>query len=113
MLEVKPNTFLSTLELKEILDGTFKIPNLRKYGLRACPGKGYWSNNVIDSINNYFNNPDRQRVANGNGKEINHEPEFFDKSDTKIQTRQVHTPSTERIQMESQRQRFERQIHKN
>jgi hypothetical protein len=110
MTEIKPNTIYSTEELQQILKGSIKIRALYSYGLKALPGKGYWSNNVIDSIDRYFDNAVCQRVTNGIGKEINHDHErgFFDNSDTEVQIGQVHSSSLERESMESEWERFNR-----
>ena len=54
MNEISPHRFYSTQELHEILRGRISLAELRKSGLRGCPGKDYWGQNVIDAISRYL-----------------------------------------------------------
>lgn len=47
---VDPNAIYTSDELHEILRGFVKIETLRRYGLMALPGAGYFGRNILDAL---------------------------------------------------------------
>ena len=111
MLKIDPHTLYDSKELKEILHGFVKLESLREFGLVGLPGKGYWGQNVIDSLTKLCQHLACQR-GTGKVKEnhLDKKPEFFEKRSEQIQNRQVHATSRKAGPVESQRQRFQRQV---
>lgn len=118
MKTIPPQTLYETQELRDLLRGVVKIETLRKFGLVGSPGSGYWSKNIVDALNNYWDNLARQRGTGKVADKENHlepEPEIqiFENRQTKVQNRKVHPSSGGSKSMESQRERFKRFVSKN
>ena len=112
MQRIDPTTLYDAKELHEILRGVVKLETLRQYGLAGSPGSGYWGQNVVDSLNNYWDHLVRQR---GTGKVIGKENHLDSKNQSRneVQNRQVHTQPGATRTMEGQRERFRRLVSEN
>ncbi len=130
---IDPHTLYETSELENLLRGFVNLDTLRKYGLRALPGKGYWGQSVIDAMNQVCETPSAQRSGVSRGKET-HNAIFDngegDRSDDRLirsrtsgqqiqsqrprrSTRpRVHTSGDNSGQVESQRQKLQRLVYK-
>ena len=108
MRKIDPTTLYSTKELREILRGVVSVNHLRQYGLTGSPGSGYWGQNVIDSLNHFWDHLVRQRSTGKVGKE-NHLVSKKPKRN-EVQNRTIHTQSGKPRAMESERERFRRLV---
>jgi len=112
MKSIDPATLYEAEELHEILHGFVKVEKLREFGLVGLPGKGYWGQNVIDSLTNYCNHLVRQR---GTGKVIEKENHLEPKKSKRneVQDREIHSPPGTANPMEGERERFRRLVSEN
>lgn len=113
---IDPTTVYRSEELHELLRGFANIETLRQYGLVGSPGQGYWGQNVIDAINNYWYFLVRQRGAGKVRKEDHLDQEdhaLFENREELLQSQRRVYPALRRSRpVESQRQRFERKVPK-
>lgn len=95
-----------------MLKGFVKISTLRQFGLVGSPGSGYWGQNVVDSLNNYWDHLVSQSTGKVDPKErhFDEKPEFFENRADKIQNRKVHPTPNRTHQMESEWERFNGQL---
>jgi len=111
MRRVDPTTLYESKELKEILRDVVNIETLRRFGLIGSPGKGYWGKNVVDSLNNYWDNLARQREDRvGKEKHLDSKHKFYEKQ---VSDRPVHPEPRTSRPVESERERFRRQVPEN
>ena len=102
MRRIDPNTLYETEELLEIIRGFVSIEVLRKEGLCAFPGRGYWGGAVIAAIDRLCKNRPSQPRGVSRRKETN--DAFFENGERDPGDRLVgsRTPKNE---VESQRKR--------
>ena len=113
MRQIDPHTLYDSDELRTLLKGVVKIETLRAFGLVGSPGKGYWGTNMIDALNQYWDNLARQRDTGkvvGKENHLDEKPEFFENRAKKIQNGPVYSSPGDSQPMESQRKRFRRQV---
>jgi hypothetical protein len=115
MRRIDPTTIYETKELKQLLKDIVKISTLRQFGLVGSPGSGYWGQNVVDSLNNYWDHLVSRRTGKVDPKErhFDEKPEIFENRTNKIQNRQVHPTSRSTHEVESQWERFDRKLSQN
>ena len=74
MNRVDPTTLYTTDELRSLLKGFVSLETLKKYGLAGSPGRGYWGQNVVDALNNYWHHLVRQRAVPNTERMLRDEP---------------------------------------
>jgi len=121
---VDSNWFYSAEELKEILNGRIKVETLKAHGLVGL-ASGYWGENVIFAINQYWRTLVLERARGASGKEAQREifenqgPELLDRREAKrlySNGSEAHAERRTRVQasgsdsrsLESQSDLFER-----
>jgi len=116
MRKIDPTTLYGPDELKDFLLGVVKIDTLRRFGLVGSPGRGYWGQNVVDSLNKYWDHLVRRRETGkviGKENHLDEQPEFFEKRQEQVPDGEIHAPSGTSRKVESQRERFRRQLSEN
>jgi hypothetical protein len=112
MKEIHSHAIYTSDELNDLIKGFVKITTLRKHGLVGSPGSGYWGNNIIDSIENYWQYLSRQRKGEMADMEDhqNENTQVFENKKQKVQNGKLHSSSRTKPAMESEWERFERQL---
>ena len=103
MRRIDPTTLYETPEVEELLTGFVSLDLLRKHGLRAMPGRGYWGNSIIASIERLCENALSQPRGVSSLKETN--DAFFEKQGETDPHDRLLRNRTPRRQVESQRDR--------
>ena len=116
MKRIDPTALYEGKELQDLLRGVVNVDTLRQHGLVGSPGRGYWGQNVIDALNDYWQYLARQRGAGKVRKEVHLDREdhsLFENGEELLQSqRRLHPAPRRSRPVESQRERFERQVSK-
>lgn len=75
---IDPHRFYSSKDLSEMISGFVSIESLRKSGLRALPGSGYWGQAIIDVLNRMCTLVVSDSGVDATAKEAFHDA-FFEK----------------------------------